>query len=659
MEPGFVVEFIDSQKIYCAVVLESKSLRLRLLTENNREIKLSTNRLAHRCHVRLDVSSTRDKLVAELKTIAARRRALSGEVDIQGLWDVVHTEQEWIDLQTMTGLCFSDEVDGDHESAVLRAFFNDRLYFKFSVDGFFPHTPQKVDQILGQREAQESQERLIDQGAVWLQRVSKGQRVDPPSEAEAIIPVLVSYYLFENDSPERVLARAILKKAGINTPAHLFSFFVKQGIWSPHENIDLLRFGVRGKHSEAVETLAREQCRRPIPSEPQRRDLTHLPTITIDGPSTLDFDDALSLTMEGEYYQLGIHIADVAAYIAKDDRIDRDAMERVSSIYMPDQKIAMLPPVISEGLCSLKVDQVRPAISTLITLSPQFQIVDYEVTASLIKVARQLTYGDIEDLLNDDLQIRAMHKLSEGYRQRRLDSGALPIELPEVTVSLSPSNEPTVTKIERETTSRFLVAELMIMANELAARSLKDAGLPAIFRSQAEPRERLFERDQGTLFKNWMQRKHISRFMLGSAPEPHAGLGVTAYATCTSPIRKYSDLVNQRQIRAVLGLEDPYTKEQIDYIIATLMEPLAQIGRIQFRRHRYWVLKYLEGCIGQKEEAVVLSRRREGYAVLLVNYMIETTLAGGGSLTLKPEDLIQVTLQHANARNDLLTVFFG
>ena len=659
MEPGFVVEFIDSQKIFCAVVLESKSLRLRLLTENNREIKLSTNRLAHRSHTRLDLSLTRDKIVAELKTISARRRAMAGEIDIQGLWDVLHTEQEWIDLPTMTGLCFSDNADGDHESAVLRAFFSDRLYFKFSVDRFFPHTPEKVDQILSQRETQEREKRVIDQGASWLQRVFKGQAVEPPEEAEILVRILTSYYLFENDSPERVIARAILKKAVVGSPGRLFSFFVKQGIWSPHENIDLLRYGIRDNHPETVESQARELCGRPMLSEPQRRDLTHLPIITVDGPSTMDFDDALSLSIEGDHYQLGIHIADVAGYIAKDDPLDREAMARASSIYMPDQKIAMLPPVISEGLCSLKAGEVRPAISTLITLTPQGQIIDYEVTASLITVTDQLTYGDIDAMLDDDPRISAMLKLAKVYRNHRLDNGALPIELPEINVSLSSASEPTVSKVERENTSRFLVAELMIMANELAARFIKDAGLPAIFRSQAEPRERLFERDQGSLFQNWMQRKQISRFMLGSEPEPHAGLGLPAYATCTSPIRKYSDLVNQRQVRAALGLENPYTKEQVDLIIAALKEPMTQVGRIQFRRQRYWVLKYLENCIGQKEEAIVLNRRREGYAVLLVNFMIETTLAGGGNLTLKPEDIIQVTIQHVNARNDILTVFFG
>jgi exoribonuclease-2 len=205
----------------------------------------------------------------------------------------------------------------------------------------------------------------------------------------------------------------------------------------------------------------------------------------------------------------------------------------------------------------------------------------------------------------------------------------------------------------------MLVSEFMILANELAARQLTQRSLPAIFRCQAEPRERLFDRDGGTLFQNWMQRKQINRFTLSSVPERHAGLGLPGYITATSPIRKYSDLVNQRQLRAASGLEPPYTQEQIDYCIASSEEPLADVGRIQFRRQRYWLLKFLQTRIGQKEEALVLFKRREGYVVLLTNYMLECSLSGAEGITLRPEDLIQVTLQHVNARNDVISVYYG
>lgn len=659
MEPGYVVEFIDSQKIYCAVVLEAKNLRLRLLTESNREVKLSVGRLSHRSQSRLDVSMSRDKLVAALKEISARRRSLSEQVDIQGLWEVLHSEQEWVDLPTMTAFSFLEDADCDHEAAVIRAFFNDRIFFKFNTDRFYPYTQEKVDQILAQREFQARQTRLIDNGAAWLKKTLKGQSGDLPADVSAITEILISYYVFENDSPKRAVARAMLKKAGVTSPAKIFSFLVKQGIWSPHENIDLLRYRIQIDHPEAVQTHALAVSSQAPANGSHRRDLRHLKIITIDGPGTQDFDDALSFSIEKDHYLLGIHIADVGSYVVRNDPCDQEAMARASSIYTADQRITMLPAVLSEGVCSLRAGETRQAISTLIKLSPQAKVIDFEIVASLIQVSHQLTYGDIDAELTSDEELGVLYQMAQAYRNRRLDEGALPIELPDLTVNLNVDFEPQVSRIDRDIASRSLVAELMILANDLAAGFLVQANLPAVFRSQVAPRERLYNRDQGTLFQNWMQRKQISRFILTSSPEPHSGLGVSAYATCTSPIRKYTDLVNQRQIRSVLGLEAPYRKEEIDFIISALQEPMAQVGRIQFRRQRYWVLKYMEGRIGKKEEAQVLGRRREGYTILLLNYMLETTLSGAENITLKPEDLIQITIQHVNARNDVLTVYLG
>lgn len=659
MEPGQVVEFIDSQKIFCAVVLDVKNLRLRLLTENNREIKLPAARLTHRSKVRLDPAMGRDKLVALLKETAARRRDLSRQVDIPTLWEVVNDQQEWIDLATMTTFCFPEQPNGDHESAVIRAFFGDRLYFKFSPDQFFPHSAEKVEQIIAQREARERRQRLIDQGGAWLQQVLKGQQAPPPDEAQEIIRVLKDYCLFEKESPDHQLARDMLKKAGSGAPSAVFTFLVRIGLWHPDENLDLLRHDIGTTLPPAVEQYAAALCRQPPPVLTGRRDLRDLDLLTIDGPATLDFDDALSIDAQGDHFRLGIHIADASHFIAKGDAIDQEAMARGSSIYMPDRKISMLPDGLALDICSLRAGEDRPALSTLVTVSDRGAIIDYEIVPSVVRVQRQLTYQDVDAMADDDDRIKRLHAIAQHYRNRRLDKGAMMISLPEINIWIGSGGMPEIARTDRESPAHLLVSEMMILANELAARFLSDRQLPAVFRSQAEPRERLFDRDQGSLFQHWMQRKQISRFNLAGTPEPHSGLGLAAYVTCTSPIRKYYDLVTQRQVRAGLGLETPYSAQEIDFIIAALAEPMALVGRIQYRRHRYWLLRYLEGNIGKKYEAIVLGRRREGHAVLLTDYLLECHLSGADHVALKPEDLIQVTLQHANARNDVVTVYFG
>jgi exoribonuclease-2 len=156
-----------------------------------------------------------------------------------------------------------------------------------------------------------------------------------------------------------------------------------------------------------------------------------------------------------------------------------------------------------------------------------------------------------------------------------------------------------------------------------------------------------------------MQRRFLSRFVLDHKPGRHSGLGLDAYVTATSPIRKYFDLITQRQIRAVFGLEQPYTADEIDQLIQMLQVPMSSVGKIQHGRHRYWLLKYLEQHIGRKEEAIVLNRRRNNYQILLTEYMVECDLPLSSGLELKPEDLIQVTIQNVNARKELLQVAIG
>jgi exoribonuclease-2 len=373
----------------------------------------------------------------------------------------------------------------------------------------------------------------------------------------------------------------------------------------------------------------------------------------------LDFDDALSLSTEGENFVVGIHIADVGHYITKEDPIDQEAFSRASSIYTPDRKISMLPAELALDLCSLKADHDRPAISTLITLSPKGKIIHSEIMPSIIRVKEQLTYQDVDEIVDTDETIASMYAIAQKYRNERLDNGALLIELPEIYIGLNPSGPPQVTRVERDSAAHLIVAEMMILANDIAARFLSRHNLPAIFRGQAKPRERLFDRDTGSLFQNWMQRKQISRFTLSTTAAPHSGLGLDGYVTCTSPIRKYTDMITQRQLRAAFGMETAYTAEQMEFIIAALAESIAVVGRIQTRRNRYWLFKHLETKIGQKAEAIVLYKRRDSYFILIPDYLIECNLSGADHVTLKSEDLVQVTFQHVSARNDILHVYLG
>jgi len=365
MESGSIVEYIDRQKILCAVVLEVKNQRLRLLTENNREVKLSAGRLLHTDKARLNMSMGRDKMVDALRGVASKRKALLDQVDIKDLWEVLNTEQVWIDLATMTEFCFPDSPGGDQESAVIRAFFDDRLYFKFNLDQFFPNSAQQVERLTAQRDEEIRKNRIVELGGDWLKRLINGSPLPVDMNEEdtrEFINILKSYYLFEKDSEDYALARAMINNSGLDWTTGLFPILVKLNVFDENENIDLLRLGISAEFDDTVLQRAEHlvTSRQDYLADGVRQDLTSLSLMTIDGQATLDFDDALSIEKVGEQYRLGIHIVDVGHFVRKDDSIDREALARGSSIYMPDQKISMLPAALAEELCSLKAGELRP-----------------------------------------------------------------------------------------------------------------------------------------------------------------------------------------------------------------------------------------------------------------------------------------------------------
>jgi len=661
MESGEIVEYIDDQKIICTVVMESGNQRLRLLTEHNREVKVAAQRLSHRGSMRLDLSAGRNRLVESLRELSLKRNALADEIEIEELWEILNQEQAWIDLETMVGLCFPKAMDDDHQSGVIRALFKSRRYFKFKPDRFLPHTEEQVAAIIEIEQKAAHKDRLIEAGAAWIQSVRSGSTAQQPACHQELTEKFKSFYLFDKESPHYETVRAIMKKADLTSSEAIFNHLVAVGVWTPDENVDLLRYKIPTDFSQSVLEQAQS-----VPAATAgtfknsgRVDLTHLTTITIDGQSTLDFDDALSIETRDDHFLVGIHISDVAQHIKKGDLLDREARSRGSSIYMPDNRISMAPPLLAENRLSLKKDHLRPAISTMVKINLSGDIISYDIFPSIIRVDHQLSYFEANISAEEGEAISTLYNIATRFREKRLSQGAIQITLPEINIWLDESGAPVVNRINRESPGRLMIAEMMILSNWLSARFLVENNTPAIFRSQPKPKDRILKNGTGSLFQNWMQRKLLNRFALRSGPDHHCGLGLDAYVTATSPIRKYFDLVTQRQLRAVLGLEKAYTEKEIDEIIGQLAQPMADVGRIQFRRNRYWLLKHLEGRIGGKEEAIVLQRRRNAYSILLKAYMIECPLPQSSGIDLKPEDLVQVTIQHVNARNNTLSVFMG
>jgi exoribonuclease II len=659
MNIGCIVEYIDQQKIVSAVILSEKKGKLRLLNENSREVNFSEKRLSHISRVSLDIDLSKTALVNHLKQVTENRKRLAETINIRELWDILHDESEGIDMDAMTLFCFDPPLIPDHEAAVIRAFFDDRLYFKANQFIFTPCTPEQVESKKRQIKEGERREGLISKGTEWLTLMQSDRISQPPEIPDpGVIEILKSYYLQGSDSQFTAVAKQMVKKSGLSAPEQLFNIFVRSGLWDIDENIDLLSMQIPTTFSETVLGAAKKlgQTQGNVVKDPQRQDLTDIPLITIDGQSTQDYDDAISLENTENGYRLGIHIIDVAAYIKSGDPIDMAARYRASSIYMPDDKLPMIPPTLSEDLCSLKEGETRPGISTLVQMNRFFEISDYKIVPSIIKVHKQMSYTEANLLNGKNDPITSLYKIATLLREKRLKAGGIQITLPEVNVWLEDNREIRYAKIDRENPSRMLVSEMMILANSLMAQFLADHNTPAVFRSQAPPRQRLFKGIETSLMPNFLQRKQLSRAIIGITPELHAGLGVKAYVTGTSPIRRYHDLLTQRQIRAILGIGTAYSKIELEEILQAIAVPMANAGRVQGARKRYWLIKYLESMRGNSFETLVLDCHRDYYNILIKELMIEARLPHSG-LKLKVGDVLQVTIQHADARRNQLSLF--
>jgi len=656
MEPGNIVEYIEQKDIKCAVVLETKKQRLRILTESNREVNLSIKRLLHIDQARLDLSQGRDAIVEYINSLVHKRKSIQKSVDVEELWDVLHAEADEIDIDMMTSLCF-DDINDDNKSAVFRAMLHNQFYFKFTPDSFYPYSETQVENLKHQAREAERKQTLINEGGDWIKKVLASPNPIIPTDKMQTVDILKSVYLFGKESDFYDIARGIVDRAGVDMDNGLLKLLIKMGAWDENVNLDLYRFEIPMSFSQDMLDQAQSITHDIQLLSSQRKDLTNLDLITIDGQATTDHDDALSIEWDGNQFCLGIHIADVASCIPKQSALDKSALERATSIYTPDLKIPMLPPVLAENICSLKASEIRPAISIMAWVNDRAELSKFDIFPSMVKVKHQLTYHDANHMVNDNPELRQLHELACAFREFRLNNDAVYITLPEIHIRIDEhTGEIIINRVNRENACRMLVAEAMILGNWVTAQFLRKNHTPAIYRSQPAPKDRLFEKQEGSLFENWMQRRLLSRFVLSCKASAHSGLGLDCYVTATSPIRKYYDLVTQRQIRSILGFGTAYTKEEINQIIQYTRQPMTHASRLQFARNRYWIVKYLELHRGITTPAMVLERRWNNYIVLLTEYMLECSLPATSSMNFEPEDMIEVSIQRADARNNIISL---
>ncbi len=662
VDVGRVVEFIESRKVMCGVCLDVKTGRLHILTETNREMSIPFNRIVYTSTYKLD-DLARHEIIKRLGEIVRQREALKEEVSPQELWNLLHKESEHFDAQSLAELCFSGEVSSDHISAVIRSLFEDKIYFRLKGNMLSPNPPYKVEQILLQMRREEEKEKDLTEGGEWLSAIWEGRSIEEPRNKERYINILKELAVFWKDSVNYQRGKELLLRAGLTEDDAAFNLLVKMGIFTEDENIFLHQYKIHIHFPIDVIDEAHELTNKNVSIEVgatlDRKDLRYLSIITVDKWGTRDHDDGLSIERKGDRCQVGIHIADASHYVPLDSVIDREAQARGTSIYLPDMRIPMIPDRLSQEILSLEEGQDKLALSILVELDSHSNVVSYEVHPSLVNVKRRLSYDEVEGLVNYDPDLRSLYSVSRGLCQRRISQGALFLPIPEIHVYVDKTHkEIKVEKVNPQSPGREIVSEFMILANWLTGRFFKEKGTPIIYRTQETPREYILDMKADDLYINYKQRRFLSRAQLGIEPKPHSTLGVEVYTTVTSPIRRYLDLVVQRQMSHVLRGGDgvPYSPDTLSRIAMALEETQKNVNLIRQNRTRYWLLKHLQGMIGEKMETLVLESLPHKYRLLLIEYLLEVEAPLEEGFELSPGDRVYIKVIKVDAREDMIRV---
>ena len=398
-----------------------------------------------------------------------------------------------------------------------------------------------------------------------------------------------------------------------------------------------------------------------------RLDLRDWQMVTIDGEDAKDLDDAVSLTMKDENYQLGVHIADVTNYVQEKSALDREALKRGTSVYLADRVIPMLPHVLSNGICSLNAGEDRLALSCIMTVSPKGEVIDHQIAETVIRVDKRMSYTGVSKVLAEEPEaleedkdfvpmIQKMQELSTILRERRGKRGSIDFDFPETKIELDEKGKPINIKPYERNSATKIIEDFMLLANETVAEEYFWREVPFLYRTHEVPDEEKIKK-LSTFINNFGYHIHvhdevkpkeiqkllsqvegtpeealISRLTLRSMCQAkyttdntgHFGLAAKYYTHFTSPIRRYPDLQIHRIIKENLrGRLNENRIEHYDKILPEVAKQCSDRERLAEETEREVVkmkkAEYMRMHIGEEYEGVISGVTKWGIYVELPN----------------------------------------
>jgi ribonuclease R len=405
----------------------------------------------------------------------------------------------------------------------------------------------------------------------------------------------------------------------------------------------------------------------------RRCDMRNVPTFTIDPEDAKDFDDAISIReLEGGTVELGVHIADVSAYLKKDGATDTEAQKRGTSIYLVDRTIPMLPEALSNDLCSLMPDVDRLAFSVIFTMHRDGTVLSYQIAETVIRSDKRFHYKEAQDVLDTKQgpmlkELEIANEIAHALRKERFANGSIAFDTDEIKFVLDENGKPLHAFRKEHLDTNLLIEDLMLLANRTVAEHVHRAAerdqknYVFVYRVHDEPKpEKIedlavflhalgyeFKHDHGhvtakainALFKEVEGKpeqdlietaaiRSMAKAVYTTKNIGHFGLAFSFYTHFTSPIRRYPDLMVHRIIKAHLAGSPPGPRDYPYYERLCLQSSERELAAVEAERESIKLkqVEYMTAHIGEEFDGVVTGITDWGVFVEELSTMAEGLL---------------------------------
>ena len=582
---------------------------------------------------------------SKLTQIQATVNSLHNDIDVPLLWESA-LELEISATYDLADLYFGCEITPEHLTAIWRAIAEDRLHFKRRCQDWEPRTAAQIEDLKTQREREHARITAQILAKDWLQKIAKmpvpiypnlsldqGDTfhvVEVPDEIVPFMERLEAWLRGDTDRDVDELANRTGAAVKLNPRELVFEILQKTGRLPIDADRDVIVGGLKPEFSAAIsETAQAMQSWQPAATQT----VTEL-LFSIDDEETREVDDALAIEREGLLWKITVAIADPASVIHRGDIFDQEAMRRGTTVYLPTQTVLMLPPRISCDIASLTAGEVRPSLVTRAWLNEHGELTKSTINREPIRVLRRLNYTEADKLIaqeQDDTgrHLRNLLTCAKHLHAQRRAEGAITLQRPEYKININ-DGIIAVTMIEKDSPSRMLIAEMMVLANHLAAKYAHRNQVPIIYRIQDRPLEPITEEMTNNPIGFHRVRKLLGRSSLSLQPSGHSGLGLSMYTQLTSPLRRFADLVMQRQVMAHLVNEElPYDEEELLKVLETADRTARESRSIENEAKKRLLLQYLKNNWGDERplEVLVINEVKGGYKVEIQPWGVETYLS--------------------------------